>query len=199
MSVKRSGSPLESKAQTRRVNDGAAACADSSFDRIPDEILDLIFSFLPKETCKAVSLVDRRFNHVMADHYANRAIRSLDYGFKVKIPNFHLELAQEGVNFRISSSIVLNCKLLSMKREDHQLLAKIHRDSIEELQRFKADPSIKKDLARVDQARTHQLPQIALTPVFVTNQDEIFNWEEVSYRVNARARVDSDNTETFMQ
>lgn len=168
MSVKRPGSPLESMALVPRVEEGAAAAASSEFDRLPDEILDHIFRFLPKQDCKAVSLVDKRMNHVMAEHYANRAILALDHGFTVKVPNFFQSMADEGVTVTLDPDTAVTCKLLVMQRKDHRLLETIHEESIEFLRSFKENKSIK-GLARVDVAVSHRLPEITLAPVSFTD------------------------------
>jgi hypothetical protein len=179
MSVKQISSPLKLVTETPRVDaqaEAAEACP-SGFDKLPNEILDLIFSFVPKKACRAVTLVDKRFNQVMANNYANRAIFSLNYGFHVTIPKFHQKLAEEGTSMILDVDVSLHCKLMVMEKNDHESLKAIYHFALEQLHAFKKEPSIVKGLARVDQATCHKLPPLKLHPLSVTVQNEGIPWE----------------------
>jgi len=165
MSIKRPILPLAPITPTQRLNESAEVARENVFHRVPDHILNHIFSFLPKNTCRAVSLADRRLNHVMAEHYANRAIRSLDHLFRISLPLAFQSFTEEGARFPLSPDVELECKLLKMSRQDQRVRVAIHEESIAQLRLFKADCSAVKDLARVDAARSHQLPAIQLTPI----------------------------------
>lgn len=198
MSVKRPGSPLESMALVPRVEEGAAAAASSEFDKLPDEIITLIFSFLPKKDCKAVSLVDKRLNILMTDHYAKRAMEALKHGFTVMLPNFFQSLATEGVTLPIGHNMSVTAKLQFMQRQDHRVRKAIHEVSVESLVSFIEDSSIK-GLAGVHAALSHQLPEMILTPVHVTdlstNQTLPLTTEDQRLPVKVRPV----NTSIFMQ
>jgi hypothetical protein len=200
MSIKRTDLPLKPKALIGGV-DLATAASGNLMLQIPDEIWDHIFSFLPKETCKAVSLVDKRFNHVMADHYTKRAISSLNYGFHVKIPLFYEQLATAGTSIPLGDNFSLNCKLIVMERKDHESLKAIHQFAIHQLRRFKEDPCLVKGLSRVDQAVWNQLSDLKLHPLSVTNRGEVISWEDWAVHldfVSLPVLLKNLNTATFM-
>jgi hypothetical protein len=179
MSVKQTSSPLKLVTETPRVEAQAVAAEafPSGFDNLSNEILDLVFSFIPKKACRALTLVDKRFNQIMANNYANRAIFSLNYGLHVTIPKFHQKLAEEGTIMRLDDDVSLNCKLMLIEKNDHELLKAIYHLALEQLHAFKKDPSIVKGLARVDQATCHKLPPLKLHPLSVTVQNEGIPWE----------------------
>ncbi len=204
MSIKRSGSPLESIARAQRVDDSSAAAASSQreFDRLPDELLDHIFSFLPKETCGAVSLVDRRFNHHMAEHYANRARLSLDRLFNVDFPRDIQSFAEEGIRLPADGSDMdLECKLLHMERQNQRLRNIMHEESIRKLALFKTDPSSVKGLGRVDAARSLELPRLELTPTALIDRStgEVHPLEGTLFERIIRVECRQANTEYHMK